>query len=62
MIILWGLRASGDTGWKGGQIIDPTKGKVYKAKLKLREDGKLEVRGFIGFSFIGRTQVWEPEG
>jgi len=61
MVILWGMSASGDDQWKGGQIIDPTKGKIYKAKLKLREDGKLEVRGFIGFSLIGRTQVWEPD-
>ncbi len=60
MVILWGLTDAGDDTWKGGEILDPKKGKIYRAKLRLREDGKLEVRGFIGFSLIGRTQVWEP--
>lgn len=60
MVILWGLEEASPTSWKGGEILDPTKGKIYKAKLKLRDDGKLEVRGFIGFSLLGRTQVWEP--
>jgi len=60
MVILWGLKESGENSWKGGEILDPKKGKIYRAKLSLRDDGKLEVRGFIGFSLIGRTQVWEP--
>lgn len=60
MVILWGLGQDSDTEWKGGEILDPKNGKIYKAKLRLRDDGKLEVRGFIGFSLIGRTQVWEP--
>ncbi|MGC9450259.1 MAG: DUF2147 domain-containing protein [Oceanipulchritudo sp.] len=60
MVILWGLKETGDGDWKGGQIIDPKNGKVYKAKLHLREDGRLEVRGFVGFSLLGRTQTWEP--
>lgn len=60
MVILWGLEQDGEEDWKGGEILDPKNGKIYKAKLHLREDGKLEVRGFIGFALIGRTQVWEP--
>lgn len=60
LVILWGMQKQAPGEWAGGRILDPRKGKVYKAKLRLREDGKLEVRGFIGFSFLGRTQVWEP--
>jgi len=60
MIILWGLEPDGKGLWKGGQILDPKNGKVYKARIRLREDGLLEVRGFIGFSLLGRTQVWHP--
>lgn len=60
MVILWGLEEKSSSDWRGGKILDPKNGKVYKAKLHLREDGKLEVRGFIGFSLLGRTQVWEP--
>ena len=60
MVILWGLSKDKEGRWSGGRILDPTKGKIYKAKLELREDGRLAVRGFIGFSLLGRTQVWEP--
>lgn len=45
--------------WEGGNIVDPDNGKVYKLKLTPIEGGKkLEVRGFIGFSLLGRTQTW----
>ncbi len=58
MQILWGMRPDGDE-WNGGAILDPDNGKVYKAKMKLTDNGKtLIVRGFIGFSFLGRSQAW----
>jgi uncharacterized protein (DUF2147 family) len=44
--------------WKGGTIYDPDNGKLYKCKMTLTEPKRLEVRGYIGFSFIGRTVVW----
>ncbi len=60
--IVWGLREKGSNEWAGGQIMDPKNGKTYKAKMKLIDNGeKLEVRGFIGFSLIGRTQTWLRE-
>lgn len=58
MTVLWGLHRDGDA-WSGGKILDPVKGRVYKCKMQLTEGGsKLKVRGFIGFSLLGRTQVW----
>src|SRR3546814_6005144 len=61
MEILWGLKKD-DGQWDGGQILDPEKGKVYGAKLSLADDGqKLNVRGFVGFSLLGRTQTWIRE-
>jgi uncharacterized protein (DUF2147 family) len=59
MTILWGLE-NDDDKWSGGTILDPSNGKEYKAKVTLSDDGmSLDVRGFIGFALIGRTQVWE---
>jgi uncharacterized protein (DUF2147 family) len=59
MTFLWGLEKDGDE-WKGGRILDPSNGKEYSAKAKVIENGtKLEVRGFLGFALLGRTQVWE---
>jgi uncharacterized protein (DUF2147 family) len=61
MEILWGLKKRGDE-WAGGQVLDPQKGKVYNAKLALAENGsKLNLRGYIGFSMLGRTQTWLRE-
>jgi uncharacterized protein (DUF2147 family) len=58
MTILWGLKKQGDE-YEGGAILDPESGKVYRARMKLEGDGgKLGVRGFIGFSLLGRTQTW----
>lgn len=46
--------------WDGGDILDPKNGKVYRVRLKPVESGqKLEVRGYIGISLLGRTQVWQ---
>ena len=59
MTILSGLRADGDDEYVNGSIVDPENGKVYSSKLTLDEDGKkLEMRGFIGVSLIGRSQTW----
>jgi uncharacterized protein (DUF2147 family) len=52
-------RADDKTVFEGGDILDPNNGKVYKAKMKLVDNGsKLQVRGFIGISLLGRTQTW----
>jgi uncharacterized protein (DUF2147 family) len=59
MTFLWGLSRDGDE-WTGGRIVDPANGKEYRARAQLANNGaNLEVRGFIGFALIGRTQVWE---
>jgi len=61
MVFLSGLKADGGE-YTGGEILDPAKGKIYRAKMRLIEDGaRLEVRGFIGFSLLGRTQTWIRE-
>jgi uncharacterized protein (DUF2147 family) len=62
MIILWGLTKQGEE-YQGGEILDPENGKVYRARMKLIDNGqKLDVRGFIGFSLFGRSQIWLREG
>jgi uncharacterized protein (DUF2147 family) len=61
MTILWGLKKDGDQ-YTGGEILDPKNGKIYRAKMRVLEGGKkLEVRGFIGVSLIGRSQTWVRE-
>jgi uncharacterized protein (DUF2147 family) len=49
---------SGEKTWEDGQIYNPRDGKTYSCYLALQDDGSLKVRGFIGFSLIGKTQYW----
>ncbi|HKT27757.1 DUF2147 domain-containing protein [Dyella sp.] len=59
MVIMWNVSKDGDV-WDGGKILDPKNGKVYSVKLSLTDGGqKLDVHGYIGFSLLGRSQVWE---
>lgn len=55
---IWGLKDEGDGTWGGGHLIDPRTGKIYRLKMTVKND-QLYVRGYIGVSLLGRTQVWE---
>lgn len=55
--ILDGLKYGGGV-WKDGEIYDPNSGKTYSCELRLKSDKILEVKGYLGFSFVGRTVEW----
>ncbi|MFC6841752.1 DUF2147 domain-containing protein [Xanthomonas theicola] len=62
MTILWGLKPDGTAVWSDGSVLDPAKGKTYKAKVTLTDGGKkLQMRGYIGIEALGRTQTWIRE-
>ena len=44
--------------WNSGHIYDPQNGKDYKAYLRLKDANTLALRGYIGFSLLGRTEIW----
>ncbi|MEX2696569.1 DUF2147 domain-containing protein [Rhizobium mongolense] len=61
MVILSGLKKDGDE-YTGGKILDPDSGKIYSSKISLTNGGKkLNVRGFVGVSMLGRSQVRERQ-
>jgi uncharacterized protein (DUF2147 family) len=45
--------------WKDGKIYNPEDGREYKAYMKLKDRQTLSVRGYIGFSFIGKTETFQ---
>ena len=58
LVIVEGFTFDGEM-WRGGRIYDPDRGKTYRCKMRLIDDGKrLYVRGFIGVSLLGRTTHW----
>ena len=48
----------GGNVWEDGKIYDPDAGKDYSCKMTLTDANTLEVRGYIGISLLGRTDVW----
>jgi len=50
-----GLTARGSSRWDKGICYDPETGKSYKCKMQLKSPKRLEMRGYIGISLIGRN-------
>ena len=44
--------------WSGGTLYDPQNGKTYRGTLKLLDDDHLSLRGYIGLTMFGRSEVW----
>jgi len=59
MEIMWNMKQKKDNYWEGGKIMDPENGKTYGCELTVISDDKLKLRGFLGFSLLGRNQQWE---
>jgi uncharacterized protein (DUF2147 family) len=53
--VMKGLTAKGGNRWGNGTCYDPESGKSYKCKMYLKSPSRLELRGYIGISLIGRT-------
>jgi uncharacterized protein (DUF2147 family) len=42
-----------------GKILDPVSGETYKSKIKLSKNNRrLNLRGYVGISQLGRSQTW----
>jgi len=54
---IYPLQAGTDGEWHG-EITDPLKGDMYRADLGRASDGTLHLRGYLGISLFGQTQVW----
>ncbi|GAB2692612.1 DUF2147 domain-containing protein [Mucilaginibacter koreensis] len=55
--ILKDFAFDGDDVYEDGTIYDPKSGKTYSCKMTL-DGNKLKVRGYVGISLIGRTEVF----
>ncbi len=51
----------GNNAWEDGNIYDPKTGNDYSCEIKLVDENTLEVRGYIGVSLFGRTDVWKRQ-
>ncbi len=58
LVIVKGLIKEGNS-WTDGKIMDPANGKNYDCTIVLEDNNTMKVRGYLGFSFLGRTQTWK---
>lgn len=58
LVILNGFKYDGEGVWEKGTIYDPREGKTYDCKMTIKEDGRLNIRGYVGVSLFGRTEIW----
>jgi uncharacterized protein (DUF2147 family) len=61
LIIIRNMKHDGNE-YNGGDILDPESGSVYRCKMHLEQVGtRLILRGYIGFSLLGRSQTWQRQ-
>lgn len=58
LVILDKMQKVDDQTYEDGEILNPKNGKVYSCNISMESDDKLKVRGYLGFSLLGRTQYW----
>ncbi|HTY00279.1 MAG TPA: DUF2147 domain-containing protein [Bacteroidota bacterium] len=58
LVILRGFSFDGEDQWTGGKIYDPKSGNDYSAKMTLKDDHTLNLRGYVLMPLFGRTETW----
>ncbi len=58
LIIIKDLEFTDENKWSNGNIYDARSGKTYSLNARLEDANTLFMRGYIGFSLIGRTTTW----
>ena len=48
-----------DDKWSDGKIYDPKSGKTYSCTMTIKSNGDLNMRGYVGISLIGRSEIWK---
>jgi len=49
----------GKNEWTEGTIYDPENGNTYSCTINMKDPNTLDIRGYIGISAFGRTDVWK---
>ncbi|HEY0794021.1 MAG TPA: DUF2147 domain-containing protein [Chthoniobacterales bacterium] len=58
LVFMSGFTPTEPGKWENGTIYDPKSGKTYSCVIERQGTDKLKVRGYVGVSLIGRTEVW----
>ena len=58
LTIIKNLEFISKKNWSNGSIYDARSGSTYSLNATLNDSNTLFMRGYFGFSFIGRTTTW----
>ncbi|WP_310396033.1 DUF2147 domain-containing protein [Hymenobacter sp.] len=58
LVFMEGFKYDDDNKWDEGKIYDPESGKTYSCYMQMESANSMEVKGYIGFSLIGKSQAW----
>jgi len=58
LTIIKDLEYLDENNWSNGTIYDARSGKTYSLNASLNDKNTLFMRGYFGFSFIGKTTTW----
>jgi uncharacterized protein (DUF2147 family) len=58
--ILWGVEQQTDepNAWENGTVYKADSGDEFGLDLKMKGPDKLKLRGYVGISLLGKSQVW----
>ena len=58
MIMMYNFIYDEDDQWDDGEIYDPESGNTYSGIITMTSKNKLDLRGYVGISWFGRTSQW----
>jgi uncharacterized protein (DUF2147 family) len=58
LVFMQGFKYDDDNKWDDGKIYDPESGKTYSCYMLMENANTMEVKGYIGFSLIGKAKTW----
>lgn len=58
MKIMYEFVYDGEDEWGDGEIYDPKSGNTYSGTINMISKNRLNLRGYVGISWFGRTSHW----
>ena len=58
IVMMTGFKLDEPDHWTEGFVYDPEDGNNYHANITLQPDGTLRLRGYVGISLLGASEVW----
>lgn len=56
--LVGGMKREGAGTWQDGWIYNPRNGETYSAEMRAVSADQLKVRGYLGISLLGKSQIW----